>query len=48
MKRLLLGTIIVVFLFAACSSVEQKKWDRGWEGPVISPSPAEAPSKSYR
>jgi hypothetical protein len=48
MKRLLLGTIIVVFFIVACSSVEQKKWDRGWEGPVISPSPSEGPSVPYQ
>ena len=44
MKRLLLGLIIAVCFFASCSSVEQKKWDRSWEGPIISPSPSEKPS----
>jgi hypothetical protein len=41
MKRLLLVIIAVAFLMASCSSVEQKKWDRSWEGPIISPSPKE-------
>ena len=41
MKRLLLVIIAVAFFIASCSSVEQKKWDRSWEGPIISPSPKE-------
>jgi hypothetical protein len=42
MKRILLGVIILAFFIASCSSVEQKKWERSWEGPVISPSPKES------
>ena len=36
--RLLLGIIVITFFIAACSSGEQKKWDRNWEGQIISPS----------
>jgi hypothetical protein len=44
MKKFLLGLVIIAFFFASCSSaeyrkLEQKKWDRDWQGPIISPAP---------
>jgi hypothetical protein len=40
MKKLALAIIVVVIFFiASCSTTEHKKWDRDWEGPIISPLP---------
>lgn len=48
MRKLLLLIIAVTVLIASCSSMEQKKWDRNWEGPVISPStPGESVPDRY-
>jgi hypothetical protein len=44
MKKMLLGIIAAAILIASCSSAEHKKWERNWEGPIISPMPFDKPS----
>jgi hypothetical protein len=45
MKKLLLGMIILAFFVVSCATGEQKKWDRSWEGPIVSPSPVSVPDR---